>query len=203
MARRTRHRAAAAAALATLLLPLAACGDDDPPAGDDPASTSSPSEPEDESTSAEPSEEPSVEAATGPLLEMPNVQVNAPEGWKKGRAFIDIQTDAHNAGSTAMVVLASIELPAADIETPLAEQMKSAIRTSSKKPPPTAKDPVELGGVEWYHIYSDGGSDTSEDIYGVDHGGYQTRLTFSFADEVPLAEQQETTASVLASLAWR
>jgi hypothetical protein len=141
-----------------------------------------------------------VEPATGPLLKMPNATINVPDGWKKDRALADIQASAASPDYADSVYLSAIESVGGAL--PLDQQMEAGRSTSSVKPKPKPMDPVEIDGVEWYHLTSDGGGELTE-IYGVDHDGYQTGITISFSSDTTPEEREETVAGVLASFSWR
>jgi hypothetical protein len=204
-----RMRAALAASLAVVALPLAACGTDDPGDGAGDGSGDQPSPSTSSTPAGEESADPSdaasstVAPATGPLLQMPNAEYHAPKGWKKSPDLIDLQAEATSPDSSAAARLYAIEWPSlADVPS-LEQQAATATETKSLKGKPAVMDPVEIGGVEWYHLSGMVNDSIRRDWYGTIHEDYQMKISFEFFDWVPKAEQDEIVASSLASFAWR
>jgi len=194
-------RATVAAALASLSLTLVSCGDDeDSGAGGQETPPASPSA----SASASPSETASstVAPATGPVLTMPNAQLNAPDGWKKTRSIVDYQVAAASPDFSDGVFFAAVELPSGGSALSLEEQMQTALESATDKPKPEPMDPVTIDGVEWWHLSSTG-PDGGTDRYGVDHDGYETSITITFDGDDTAQEREDAVAGVLASFTWR
>lgn len=195
-------RLATAAALAGLVLVLAGCNDSDPQADPTtgPSSSSSSSSPSGSATT-DPSESssPTVPAATGPLLKMPNATINAPKGYKKLPDLVDFATEANPGdGTYGAVRLNALEYEGPTL--PLELQAKAVLKVSPKEM--KRQDNVEIAGVEFWHLR--GNTNFSHvDKYGVRDNGYDTTIEFEFLKEVPAATQEKVIAESLASFTWR
>lgn len=196
-ARRTTTTALAVIAL-VLGVGLTGCGDDDP--GADPTDAPSTSA-ADASTSA--SASPSVEAATGPLLTMPNATMNAPEGWKKLPDFADFSTEANPPGALGAARLSALELPAAGSELSTALQAQAALESDSDERKPRRLPDVEIGGEAFYHLAGPANDTLYTDSYGSMARGYQTTIDFEFERSVSPAERERLVAASLATFTWR
>ncbi|GAA4697174.1 hypothetical protein [Nocardioides conyzicola] len=193
-------RLATAAALAGLVLALTGCNGSDPEADPTTSPSSSAASPSD-SGSTDPSESssPTVPAATGPLLKMPNATMNAPKGYKKLAGFADFTTEANPSdGTFGAVRLSSLEYAGPTL--PLDLQVKAVLKVATSKM--TRQDNIEIDGVELWHLRGSTGY-SSVDEYGVRNDGYETSIDFEFQKGTPASTRDKVIAESLASFTWR
>lgn len=199
-------RAIAAAAVASALLAAGCGGSADPsgdPTGSGPsptASGSSTSPSTDESTSTTPTATPTATPATGPLLEMPDVSVRAPAGWKLQKQVVDFSIDAKAPGSITGVQLSD---QSALGEASLQKLARVTVQSYGESGSVRAVDTVTIDGVESYHVTGNTSRFDQVDDYGAIRDGAQVNLHFLFEkkDFTP-AERQDIIDSVLASWSW-
>lgn len=174
---------------ASLLLAglLAGCGD----GGDDPEATPS-STPGDVASSA-----PSVEAATGVLVDLDRVRMRAPDGWRKNDPLSTFLLKVDDPSGFSSVSLSDLSAVG---EVSLQQQARTALQSF---PRAEAVEPVEIAGVPWYHITGPQDRYTTVDQFGTIHNGSEAVIEFGFDNEVPEAEQQEIIDSVLATVEWK
>lgn len=182
------------ASLVAAVLLLAGCGngDDDPeadPTGTPDATTSAAADPS-------PSD-PAVEAASGFLIDLDRVTMRVPEGWRKVRKMADFLTGAEDPESFSSVSLGDLSAVG---EPSLEEMAEFAATTESRT---KILDPVEIAGVEWYHVVGREDELVGFEEFGTVHNGSQATISFSLDDKVPAEEQQALIASVLATVEWK
>jgi hypothetical protein len=205
VSRPVHPRVTAAAVVAGLVLTLAGCADDDPEpdSGKSASPSVSASGPSATASSASPSEAatPTVPAATGPLLKMPNATINAPNGWTKSSHIADFITEANPPRGHTSLGLASLQYvgPTA----PLDVLAKSAIKTYSEDRRLKRLPDVEIAGVPFYHVGGKPSSYNYIDHFGVRYQGYDTDVHFDFDKTVSAAEREKIIAESLASFTWR
>ncbi|GAB6986767.1 hypothetical protein [Nocardioides pyridinolyticus] len=182
------------ASLVAATLLLAGCGD-----GDDPEAVPT-GTPTDATTSAaaDPSaSEPAVEPASGFLIDLDRIRMNAPEGWKKNDPLSTFLLQAYDPDSYSHVSLS--DLPGQD--EPSLEglaQYTLDIRKRSKQ-----LDPVEIAGVEWYHVAGPNDPYTRFEQFGTSHNDSLAVIEFLLDRDTPAQEQQQIIDSVLASVEWK
>jgi hypothetical protein len=189
-------RSTVLAALAAATLLLAGCGgDDEPEAGP----TSSPTDTASTATDPTPTEpaEPTVEPATGPLIDRDRIRMNVPEGWRKSRQIATFLESAGDPDSDSTVSLGDLSA----VGDPTLRELAEA--STGSRPDVRFEKPVEIAGVEWYRATGREGRYARFEQYGTIHNGSQATINFSLDDDVPRAEQQEIIDSVLASVEWK
>lgn len=194
------RRTTIAALVAAAGLLLAGCSDADDDPGADPSETPSGSTTAEPSDSGEPSpseSEASVDPATGPDLSRERIAMRAPEGWKLDQAPADFLIQAYDPDNSSSIILSDLSSVG---QPSLQEQVRAALLST---PQLEELDPVEIAGVEWYHLSGRENEFRSLDSYGTVHDGSMAVIDFKFDDEVPAAEQEEITASVLATVEWK
>jgi hypothetical protein len=183
-------------ALALTAFLLAGCGgDDDPqgtPTGTPDSSSSDPTAP----TETEPTQ-PAVEPAGGFLIDLDRIRMHAPDGWKRNdpmSTFL-LQADDRKTGSSV-----SLSDLSAVSSTPIMGQAKIAVK---HYPRAEIAEPVEIAGVEWYHITGREDRFSTVHLFGTIHNGSEAVIDFSLSDDIPEDEQQQIIDSVLASVEWK
>jgi hypothetical protein len=186
-------RRTALAALAAAALLVAGCGDDEGSEAD-PGPTPSGAG----STASDPTPtEPTAEPATGLLLDRDRIRMNAPEGWKRQRqiaTFLDAVSDPDTDSTVSLGDLSAVGDPTLDQLAEFATKSRPNVRFLG---------PVEIAGVDWYHVTGREGRYARFEQFGTIHEGSQATITFSLDDDLPRAEQQEVVDSVLASVEWK
>jgi hypothetical protein len=193
-------RRAAVATAAAALLGLAGCGGDDP--GVEPQrtpSSSSSSSP----TGAPVSEtaDPSVTPASGLLIRIRDVSLNAPDGWTRlSDLFSKLAKGAGDPHGRSMVGLYSV--PAFNPDATVDQLATAVEQTSHYVGSASVHEPVDVNGVECFHVsgrYRDG---QVQHQYGVNRGDYQITVKFDFDPQLTEDEQRDVMDSVLASVTW-
>jgi hypothetical protein len=202
------RRAAALAVSIVTVLALGGCGSDggtDPSGADtSPASpTDSPTDSPSESLTASPTEpllvpeSEAVEPASGPRLEVSDIRVNIPQGWKQTYdSYVDDSALGRVDGKTGGVLL-SVVPTGGDVLTP--KQAERYFWTRGRKPQNYQKqDDIVMGGLT-------AGYYTARDKFDNIHAAtlwednHVTKVEVNFDREVPDEVQQELFQSVVAS----
>lgn len=179
--RSTRARLGAAALGVTLALGATACSGEDEP--NDPDATAQASE----------------TAAPGPQVEAETATFQAPSGFELGEPSKKSPAVIATGPSGALVSLVEIEFPgeAPDIE----RQGEIALEGLGEKF--TAEEPVEVDGVEMWHVSGKESKGNYADVYGAVVDGTSVRLTIRLSDaEYDDAERDAVNQQVLASWSW-
>lgn len=192
---------------AVLLVTVSACSDDAPPdpepSSDGSSGSQEPTSPG--ATTSSPTEpaSPSVTPAAGLTVRQGHLSVRAPEGWSKA-------AEPGMGGFSELVVddvlqskLFVAELPDLSGGAPVSldEQARAAIRSGAFVQDPEIVDPVELGGVEWYHLSGPIDSAQYQDSFGTVAEGFQFTLTLTTGIGILTeAEREELLASILATV---
>lgn len=178
---------------------LGACSsDDEPQGGGDPAPSSTSTPTESEPTTAPPSAEASADAATGPLLEMPEVSMRAPETFEMYESTAFSKTAAPKRGIGFIAVGAE---PVIGDPGSLQEQAALTARNiTSEFGPPEILDPVTIGDVEMFHLSGPYEFDTRLDQYGVAVGSSTIYIRFALDQKMAAGERQALIDSCLATL---
>lgn len=193
-------RLTAGAAVATLLLLGAGCsGDDDPGAGPtDPASTSASSGAPTDAPTDDPTA--SVEPATGPLLKIKGVQMNAPQGWRQTTDIVTFHTQAAPASGIGAARLNA--LPFFGDAPSLDRQVRISLKAEEEIQPKRQPD-IEIGGSDFYHLAGPISDAIYYERFGTTDRGYQVTISFEFDRDLPEAQRQRLVEASLASFAWR
>ena len=194
--------------LVAAVLALTGCGDD--PEGGDADPTGPTSQPTGASptppTTADPTEtgEPSasssstVAPATGDLLELPNVSVRAPKGFRADPPDLTYLRFAFERDGIQSIALANT--PALVQDVPLRDQAEISIRNSAYSEQPKIQKPVEIGGVTMYHYGGRVNENEYVEEYGAIYDGSQVSVNFLLAATASAAERQQLVDSVMATL---
>ncbi len=188
------------------VLALGACGTDD--GGTDTSgngtSSSSPTDtgtPTDTPTESptEPlvSEPPTVEPASGPRLEVSDIRVNIPEGWKQTFDSVVVDTGLGRVGGRSGGVLLSVVATGGDVLTP--KQAERYFWPHGRKPQNYEKqDDVLMGGLTSGYYTS---GDKYYDVHAVTlwEDNHVTKVEVRFDPRVPGDKQQELFQSIIAS----
>lgn len=184
------------AALVAAGLLLTGCSDEDADPQADPSDTATSS---DTATPDEPtaSPEPTVEPASGVRVELDRIAMHAPAGWRKAKQLSPFLVQVDEPGSVNSVSLGDLS---AVSDTPLQEQAEIAADNERQS---EIVDPVEIGGVDWYHIV--GREDRFADFeqFGTIHNGSEAVISFSLDTELAEDERQQIIDSVLATVEWK
>ncbi len=197
----TRNLAAAASLGLVLAIGAACDGSEDPGPDPSPSATGTPGSGS-PTPSDEPSAEPSAEAATGPLLKMPEAQVRAPEGWVKADGMVPTISRATPPEGISAIRLGSIDAFGA---TPsLDELAQNTIMASLAETKPKKQPNVEIDGKEVYHLSGPTDERNYLDQYGVVYKDRIVTLEIDLDTKyVSEAERAEIVESVLASFTWK
>jgi hypothetical protein len=198
---RGRGAAAVAVAIGTVLA-LGACGSDD--GGTDPsgAETSSRSPTDTDAPTESPTEPlvpepPTVEPASGPRLEVSDIRVNIPEGWKQTFDSVVVDTGLGRVGGRSGGVLLSVVATGGDVLTPT--QAERYFWPHGRKPQNYKKqDDVLMGGLTSGYYTS---GDKYYDVHAVTlwEDNHVTKVEVRFDPRVPGDKQQELFQSIIAS----
>ena len=183
-------------AVATLLVAtLAACGAIG--GGDTPTPT--PTTPRTTPLSAEP--------AHGPVISNDDFSYTAPEGWEESdeSRAMSLAVDVHDEDGfvdNINVVTDStlVGLQGTELEDAAEQMLGDASATQIR-----AKDPIEIDGEEAAHTSA--AVELSEPKYRIEqyafsHGDSGYVVTISFSPEVPAAERDEVSESILTTWKW-
>lgn len=189
------HRMVRGVLVAVLALTvLAACGDDDPPAPEPSGSTTSPTETPSPSETTGPSDEPSVEPASGKQETFGSFTMNFPKGFDISRpaGLILVGT-----GPDVFIAVHAIETVTQDSLNALA---RIALADAVYKGKPVRKENLVADGVPMFHVSGPIGAGRTRDLVGVEYGGFQMQLDFTTS--LPEPARQQLIDSVLASITW-
>ena len=186
-------------------LALGACGSDDganEPSGAETSSASPTDSPTDTPTESptEPllvPEEAAVEPASGPRLDVSDIRVNIPRGWKQTFDSVVVDTALGRVDGKSGGVLLSVSPTGGDVLTP--KQAESYFWTRGRKPKNYQKqDDVLMGGLtSGYYTARDKFYDMHAATLWEDN--HVTKVQLNFDLDVPDEVQQELFQSVIAS----
>lgn len=199
-----RVTAAVAVSIVTLLA-LGACGADEggtDPSGAETSSTSPTDSPTDTLTPSptEPllvPEAEAVEPASGPRLDVSDIRVNAPRGWKRHFDSVVVDTALGRVDGMSGGVLLSVAATGGDVLTP--KQAERYFQKPGTRPPNYEKqDDVLMGGLTAGYYTA---RDKSYEIHAVTlwEDNHVTKVQLNFDPKVPDEVQQELLQSVIAS----
>lgn len=176
---------ATTALLATVtVLGLSGCSSEDEPEPAQPAATAS---------------EPSATTEPGPEIEGDRASFVAPAGFDLRDPSED--SPAVVATGPAGSVISLIEVPLAG-EPPLLERQQEIVLDGLGEKF-TAEEPVEVDGVEMWHVSGKESKGNYADVYGAVVDGTSVRLTIRLSDaEYDDAERDAVNEQVLASWSW-
>jgi hypothetical protein len=184
-------------ALAAAGLLLAGCSDGGEDRGAGPSGTPSASTSQSTESTEPTATEPAVEPATGFAYDLERVTMRAPEGWTRTKAPASFLLGAGDPDSVSTIILSDL---LAFREQPLPGQVRIALRS---RPGADVLDPVQIAGVEWYHIAGRDGEFATFDQFGTIHNDSEAVVEFSLDDDIPEDEQREIIDSVLATVDWK
>jgi hypothetical protein len=192
-----------AAATAVLALVLSSCGDSEEPAaggGADAGSSESPapSESASESSSASPSESPEVPEvapATGPLLKVKGMRVNAPKGWET-TIQVAAGHGAYPLGQTDTYVTL-VRFPNSGLYEidELADEEVGDMGRGGKR-----LDDLEVDGMQVYHLVGSPEKGVEAERFGTIAADQRVALLFFFGNDESRAEKDEVIQSMLATM---
>jgi hypothetical protein len=202
-----RRTAALAVSIMTVLA-LGACGSD---GGTDPsgaetsstATTDSPTDAPSESLTASPTEPllvpeaEAVEPASGPRLDVSEIRVNIPKGWKQTFDSFVVDSALGRVDGKTGGVLLSVVPTGGDVLTP--KQAESYFWTRGRKPQNYQKqEDILMGGLTAGYYTA---RDRFDDIHAATlwEDNHVTKVEVNFDREVPDEVQQELFQSVVAS----
>lgn len=200
-----RGAAAVAVSIVTVLA-LGACGSDDGGTDASGAETS-PTSPTDSPTDAssgtpteplvEPEPTPTVEPASGQRLDVSDVRVNVPKGWKQTFDSVVVDTALGRVDGMSGGVLLSVVATGGEVLTP--KQAEKYFWTRGRKPQNYEKqDDVLMGGLtSGYYTAGDKYYDIHAATLWEDN--HVTKVEVRFDPRVPDDKQQELFQSVIAS----
>lgn len=193
---------AAATTVLALALALTACSGSDEPNGDgesDPgkseSSSPSASPAESQSPPSESPETPEVAPATGPVLKVKGMRVNAPEGWETTMRVAAGQSafPLGQVGTTAGVN----RFPNSGLYTTeeLAGEELAALGRSGKR-----LDDLEIDGMQVYHLVGAPEKGAVIERFGTIAADQRVSLLFTFGNGEGGAEKDEIIQSMLATM---
>lgn len=191
------------------VLALGACGSDD--GGTDPSGAETSSTSPTDSATDTPTESPTgsatepllvpetaaVEPASGPRLDVSDIRVNIPEGWKQTFDSVVVDSALGRVDGKSGTMLLSVSPTGGDVLTP--KQAERYFWTRGRKPKNYRKqDDVLMGGLTSGYYTA---RDKFYDIHAVTlwEDNLVTKVQLSFDLEVPDEVQQELLQSVVAS----
>ena len=195
-------RLCVATATAILALVLTACSDSGEPAegsgGAGASASPTPSESSTDTASTSPSEvpeTPEVAPATGPVLKVKGMRVNAPEGWETTlRAAVGHGSfPPGQLGTTAGVT----RFPNTGLFTieELADEQVGDMGRGGKR-----LDDLEIDGTQVYHLVGTDEKGVEVERFGTIAADQRVALVFTFANGESRAEKDEIIQSMLATM---
>ena len=206
MARSLRSRTTAVSAAVLLLLASTGCnGGSEPEAGptasaSGPSESSSPSASTSESPSDEPTPSATVAKATGPLMKLDGIQMNAPAGWKQLPDIVRFATESNPPSGIGAARIGSLEFPG-DGGT-LDSQAKVAGKSSTAGKTKRQPD-VEIAGVPFFHFAGEIGDYRYYEEFGAISHGYQVTISFDLDPQLSTAEKRKIVDESVATFAWQ
>jgi len=203
-----RRTAALAVSIVTVLA-LGACGSDDEgtdPSGTETSSTAPTDGPTDtptEGLTASPTEPllvpeaEAVEPASGPLLDVSDIRVNIPKGWKQTFDSVVVDSALGRVDGKSGGALLSVVATGGDVLTP--KQAERYFWPHGRKPQNYQKqDDILMGGLTAGYYTA---RDRFDDIHAATlwEDNHVTKVEVNFDREVPDEVQQELFQSVVAS----
>jgi len=188
--RTTCHRVRVAVAAGSAVLLLVGC-QDGAPSGGGPTAASSPI------TSSPTSATPSVEPATGPVVEERQFTVRVPRGYVVEDKVFTLTSTRDRSSSDGIYVAAQ---DAPGLEN-LSQAVRVVLRSVSVRPKPERVDDVVIGGEPAYHLAGRSGAGNRYHSYGLVRGGQLLQVIFEL--DGPDARADEIVGSVLATWEWR
>lgn len=189
MDRTTCHRVRVAVAAGSAVLLLGGCQDG--AASGRPTVGSSPT------TSSPTSATPSVEPATGPVVEERQFTVRVPRGYVVEDKVFTLTSTRDRSSSDGIYVAAQ---DAPGLEN-LSQAVRVVLRSVSVRPKPERVDDVVIGGEPAYHLTGRSGAGNRYHSYGLVRGGQLLQVIFEL--DGPDARADGIVDSVLATWEWR
>ena len=178
------------------VLALAGCGQDTETAPErDPSPPSAvPTEGSDPPSSPSPTASP----ATGERLELANVSVRVPKGFRADPPDLSYLRFAFERAGVQSIALGNT--PAVNAEVSLRDQARISIRNNVYSQAPTIEEPVEVGGLTMYHYAGRVNETEHVEEYGTIYDGSQLSVNFLLSAAAPDSERRQLVESVLATL---
>jgi len=179
----------------TLALVLVGCGSDEPGGSGGDTSNESPSQSPSGSLSPTPvlpDPTPTIEAATGPQLDVEGLRVRVPENWRQTYDTLFSDAGQGPRGTVLLTVFATDQLS-------LAASMK---KFWEKRKPPTGFEPQDstvMGGLTAYYYTSRPNDFDVDHVVGLWDSGYVVKVSVTLSRDIPATRQREILDSVVAS----
>lgn len=190
-------RALAGALLGVLV--LGGCGGTSSDGADESSSLapSAPSEVETGTPSPSPAE-PTVPLASGKVLEQELVRLRAPRGWELDDSMPSLQFAYGPHDEVSVVLSVQEDGYAQTYGAPVSLARSARIAKGERM---RLLEPVELGGVEFFHVSGPNGSFWYE-IFGTSHEEMRVQVELEFSLGYPRRKRERILASVLPTLEW-
>jgi hypothetical protein len=186
--------------MVVLVAALSGCSDDEasgtPESAptDTPPSESAPAPPTDTPTTVQPS----VEPATGALMELENSSVRVPASFEVLPYDDTHLSTAGDRRSDATIALNDV--PAINPDLSLGELARINIESGVYDRPPKIVEPATIAGVRMYHATGPVNELEHFDEFGAILGGAEVWITFTLPRDLPAAKREQLVGSVLATL---
>lgn len=192
-----------AAVLTLLLLPLAGCGGSgsDDAAQDDKGSSSS--------SKADTAPTPDAAPADGDTITEDGFSFTAPEGWKPSDAAsgtaLTLVVDAGDKDGFSDNVNVVKDDTIVGVKGAKLEDAVTSVLKNAKATDVTVKDRITVDGEEAVHvssIFEQNGVQYRTEQYALSHDDAGYVVTVSFSKDVPDADRDEVSESILATWKW-
>lgn len=172
-------------------------GGSDDPGGADPGSTSPSSSPSSSASSPTEAPEsdptPTVEPASGPVLEVGALRISAPKKWRinTSTVFGESAIGPVDGGDGALVLGATPE-----DQMSLAATMRYSWQPGSKPPGFEQQPTTVLGGLTAYYYTAEASRFLTEHVMSTWDSGWVVEVNISLPHDMPMARQQEIVESI-------
>jgi hypothetical protein len=134
-------------------------------------------------------------------LKIRAVSMRGPEGWKRtSNIYGQLGKAVGDPDSNGLVGLYSV--PSLNPDVSLDQLAKADAQVSNFKGRATIHEPVDVNGVECFHVSGRGLDGGRQDHFGAVHGRDQVTFAFLLDQDTADTERQEIIDSVLASVQW-
>lgn len=136
------------------------------------------------------------------MLQIRGVSLHAPAGWKPASNKLgDLAQSAYDSRESASVGLYSV--PWLNPNEGLRLLTKAVVQMNTYTGKPTVHEPVNINGVDCYHVTGRYPGRQVEDQFGAIYERDQVSFSFTFDDDVSRPARQKIIDSVLATVFWR